>query len=606
MAGKRHQNGRAWTSFFAAGVAMTGLLVHPSSIHAQDSSLLELRQASSNASERRGREDAAMTRERDRAPLGQSRSPFTRDSEALTPSERELLRELYQEGETVDRLDSEEYGRPEPEEPETKTKTFDIFAGPGDAADTLDPYQTQSPVAPVEAIAPGGLDEDDDTPLAVEDYETEAAYPSLRSAAEPVGRVDEDRVDEDRANDEFGNPPLAAGVAGETLSTNSLLNSNSRARTVESIIRPALQDKPFAPVGLRAGTLTIYPELYQGAGVTTNIDRRAGGESGAFSQTDLKVRALTNWSRHEGELNGRLAYRRDFGGFGDPNNPEAALDGRLRLDLGALTSATMRGAIAYRRDDDIDLGSALGSVRPEILSGSIGAELSHEIARTTLTGGVTLAREHYLSTIAGTRDQSYTTATATARAAFGVSPAIKPFIETSLGRRILDEQGEIDADATIPSLRAGLQLDLAEKIRGEVAAGYAWSIPEQGATSSAPTIDANLTWSPRRGTDLVFAARTVFEPEDVGGSTANYEASIALIHSLNARLDLEGTLTAALERNDTAARDPLSLAAEVGFTYWLNRTLALSGSYDYEKSFEAVPSQDWSANTVTVGLRIQR
>ena len=612
MAGKRHQIGGARTSFLAAGIALSALFASTHHLHAQDSALRDIRQVPSAPRDRltkgsADRESAEAVRQRDRAPLGQSRSIFTEKSEALTPAERELLRELYQEGETVDRLDGEEFSSPEPEAPQAES--VDIFAGPEEdddpldpyGSDALDPYGTGSPVEPIGATTPQRRAGEEDASLAETLDTGDGVNPSFRSSSEPAGRIGDERE-----NAIAGNPPLTAGVAGETLGADSLLNANSRVRALESIVRPRLQDRPFAPVGLRAGTLTLYPELYQGAGASTNLDKRADGESGAFSQTDLKVRALTDWSRHEGELNARLSYRREFGGTGDPNDPEAALDGRLRLDLGDLTTGTLRGAIAYRRDDDVELGTGLGSEKPEILSSSIGAELSREIARMTLTGGVTLAREHYLSTLPGARDQSYTTATATARAGYRLSPAIQPFVETSLGRRILDEQGLIDADATIPSLRAGLELDLAEKVRGEVAAGYAWSIPEEGETTGAPTIDANLTWSPRRGTDLVFAARTRFEPEEIGGSTATYEASIALLHSLNARLDLEATLTAELERTEGAVKDPLGLAAEVGFTYWLNRTLALSGSYEYEKSFEAIPGQDWAANTVTIGLRIQR
>ncbi|MER0238733.1 outer membrane beta-barrel protein [Fulvimarina sp. MAC8] len=563
----------------------------------------DLRQVPSAPRDRFEREGVNETSDRDREPLGQRSSLFMKNNEALTTSERELLRELYQEGATVDRLDDEEYGRPEPEEAkEPESQDFDIFAGREESSDTLDPYEADAPAAPAGAVAPEKRrDEDDESSLTTEEDETSDAFSPLRSAVEPARPVSEEQDDP-----ELGNQPLAAGVAGETLSSNSLLGENNRARAIERILRPKLDDKPFAPVGLRAGTLTIYPELYQGVGVTTNIDEKAGGGSGAFSETELRIRAETDWSRHEGELNGRLTYRRDFGGEEDPNNPEAALDGRLRLEFGALTNGTLRGAIAYRRDDEVDLGADLASGTPEILSGSIGAELSHEIARTTLTGGVTVAREHYITTVPGIPDPSYTTATATARAAYGLSPAIQPFVETSVGRRMFDEKGLINADATIPALRTGLQLDLAEKVRGEVAAGYAWSMPEEGETTSAPTVDATLTWSPRRGTDLVLEARTIFEPKDSGTSTANYEASLGLLHALNAQLDLNATLTAELETSEGPQKDPLGLAAEVGFTYWLNRTLALSGGYEYEKRFEPDPSEDWAANTVTIGLRLQR
>ncbi|EAU43343.1 hypothetical protein FP2506_10876 [Fulvimarina pelagi HTCC2506] len=568
-------------------------------VFSQETSLGEIRGAYTSSHSRLGTERPNDAADRDRMALGQRRQILFERDEALSIEEGELLRELYQDERSIDRLDDDEYGQDEPVP--AQTDDFDVFAGPEGSPNTVDPFGNDLVSKPISAVPPDQGERLVDEPFGPQYNETADGVLRSRTASDPAGPVRETRQDF-----MLGNPPLAAGIAGETLSSDTLLDDNSRARALERIVRPVREEAPYAPVGVRAGTLTIYPELYQAAGATTNIDEKAGGKAGAFSETEIGLRAVTDWTRHAGELNGRLRYRRDFGGEDDPNDPEASLDGRMELDFGALTSATLRGAIAYRRDDEIDLGTGLAEGTPEILSGSLGAEVRREIGRAALTGGVTVAREHYLSTVPGTPDLSYTTATATARAGYELSPAIKPFAEASIGRRFYDETNVSDADATIPAVRAGLELDLTEKVQGEIALGYAWSMPEEGETTSSPTIDANITWSPRRGTDLVFAARTQFDPEAAGVSSADYEASIGLLHALSAKVDLNGTLRAELETTEGSQNDPLGLAAEVGFTYWLNRTLALSGSYEYERRFEADPADDWDANTVIVGLRLQR
>ncbi|RFC65000.1 hypothetical protein DYI37_03800 [Fulvimarina endophytica] len=493
-------------------------------------------------------------------------------------------------------------------EDESAATGFDIFAGPSSqpapnraptasASDPASPEQAgEAEPRTVEASQslPGGRD-----PLA-----TGAVAPLPGDAAGPAARQNP------RAQT-FANAPLLPGISGEALPVDSLLRTVSPAQAIERIVRPAEAD-PFAPVGLRAGSVLIYPELTQRLGLSSNLEREAGGKGGAFSETSLEMRALTDWARHGAELNARLTYRRNFAGR-EKDDPEAAVDGRIDLDLGALTSATLRGALSYRRENELDpVVDVGGATRPEILTSSLGGEISHEFGLGTLTGGATLAREHYLSNAPGIPDLSYTTATANLRAGYDLSPALSPFVEGSLGKRIFDDENRIGGDATISSIRTGLAVDIAQKLRGEVGLGYAWNAPESGETSSAPTIDANLTWSPRRGTDIVLAARTAFSPEAGGGSSIDYETSIALLHAVNNHLDLNGSVRAIVETADDLpavsfqGSDPFGLAAEAGFTYWINRSLSLVGLYEYERRYEALDENDWSANTVSLGVRMRR
>ena len=564
--------------------------------------------------------------------LGRSRSD-------LTPEDRIRLRRLETESAARGASSDAGYLPPDPtEQPDEADEAtpgesgtsgprnggFDLFAGPGGEPVANDPAGRARPVAPSRSMsaATGPLDSaaSDTLPALrgpANDFSSDDAadrYTFRRGPSEPVDPISREAEGE-RADGE-ANPPLQAGVAGETLGAVSLLRTNRPALAVERILRPeASADSPFAATGIRAGNFVLYPELSQRFGASSNLQEEPGGASGAFSETELSLRLLSDWSRHESEINGRLTYRRNFSG--EPvDRPEAALDGRLSLDIDRLSSATLRGALRYRRDDNDRPGLAFDPVAQDdsdVLSASVAAEYAREIGRLRLTGTGTIAREAYLTQPAGLPDESYTTTTAALRAGYQVSPAFQPFVETSLGRRFFDESrigpDGVERDTVIPSLRAGIAIDIEEKLRGEVALGYAWSRPDDGRAkdTDSPTIDANLTWSPQRGTDVVMSTRTSFQPETTGlSATATYDASLGVLHALNSRVDLNGALVAKLENSSLADADEWELGGEFGFTYWLNRTLSFTGLYAYRDHDADRASEAWDAHTVSLGIRLRR
>ena len=379
---------------------------------------------------------------------------------------------------------------------------------------------------------------------------------------------------------------------------------------------PIAENDPFAPVGIRAGSFVLYSTLEQGIGASSNLSRSAGGESGLFSETIASARLLSDWSSNEAELNALASYRRNFSGELE-SEPNLSLDGRYRLDIDRLTTATLRGAIAYRQEDPIDLDVTDSvSDRPDIFTYSAGANLERQFGRTTASLDASAIRQTKTQSVRadGSRDldESYTTLTTALRAGYEISPALQPFVEGGLGYRIFDEDttpaGQ-ERNSTIPSLRAGLAFDLGEKFLGEVATGYAWNLPNDDGLpdSGSPTFDGRLAWSPQRGTDVVLTASTAFDPDTDGSGTSTlYEGSLALRHRLTHRTDLTSTLSAAYRDSKIDSEIETSYAAEAGFTYWLNRTLAFTGLIRHEELDSHQDRDDFTADSVRIGLRLQR
>ena len=405
---------------------------------------------------------------------------------------------------------------------------------------------------------------------------------------------------------------------------------------------PLSADDPFAPVGIRAGRFTLFPVLEQSVGYSDNLSADPKGEAGVFSQTALSARLLSDWSRHEAEINAAAVYRRNFNGSPE-DEPRFDLDGRLRLDIDRDLSATLRGAFAYDRDDEAG-GGADGDSN-DVFASSLGAELRREVGRSSLSATVDAVREDrsdgddalplggdegpvlgedadlalQAASVPGEAgsqrnlaepEQSFTTYTAGLRAGYSFAPLLKPFVAGSVGRRVFDENhdaGGFERASTIEALRAGLAFDLSEKLYGEVAFGYAWNVPDSGAlpTTQSPTVDASLNWSPRRGTDVALTASTFFDPDDTNLTTSTrYRAGLAVRHRARARLDLNGEVFA--DYRDSDVTPETTVAVQGGFTYWLNRQLAFISLVRHERLDSEAKGGDYTANSIRVGLRFQR
>ncbi|WP_185983418.1 outer membrane beta-barrel protein [Aureimonas mangrovi] len=381
-------------------------------------------------------------------------------------------------------------------------------------------------------------------------------------------------------------------------------------------LRPSIplgEEDPFAPDGLRAGRFLLFPVLEQEVGVSDNLDAAPDSQSGAFTETRLSARLLSDWSRHEAQINATAAYRRNFGGEAE-EDPRLGLDGQMRIDINRELTALLRGAVSYAREDPI-LADPLLNVedRPDVLTYSFGAELRREAGRSSLafTGDIVREERDVDGITSGTDD--FSTASLGLRAGFDISPALQPFVAASIGSRFFDEDSPItggNRDSRIPALRGGVAFDFGEKLSGEAAIGYAWNVPEDDGlpTIGAPTFDVALNWSPRRGTDLALTAATFFDPDSSSLSTSTvYETALALQHRVTTRTLLNGRLSAAFRNREGAGSiDDTTYAAQVGLEHWLNRTMALTALARHELLESDFAPAEYTANSVRVGVRFQR
>lgn len=391
---------------------------------------------------------------------------------------------------------------------------------------------------------------------------------------------------------------------------------NQRENNVDGV-RSNFGD-PYEPTGIRVGTFILRPALTQNLG----YERRKTGDtstSRTFSQTDIRGSLTSDWSRHQLTIDAEGIYQRNISGVGE-TEPQLRLNGDLRLDLSDDTIANITAGYAFERESSSDPNAVNGaSVQSGLQTLTGGAKVTRDFGMIRGTVGADVERRTYGSATLsdGSKlslsDRNYTEGTLTGRVGYELSPALIPYLEASVGRSFYDEKQDslgYERSATTLGGRAGVEVDLGEKLRGDLGLGYKRAAFEDSrlAALKALTIDGSVLWSPQRGTDLRLGLRTELEPSTAAGQSGyvNYGATADLTHEL--RENLVARLSGAYTwRNfpQGASADQNIYLVGAGLTWDINRWLALTGDVSYE-----LARQSGSANTgVTragIGLVLRR
>lgn len=379
------------------------------------------------------------------------------------------------------------------------------------------------------------------------------------------------------------------------------------------------EDDPFGAQGIRIGSFTLRPSMEQGITATSNADSSFDGKSAVLSETTLRFNAASDWENHSATAWGYGIFRKTLSGQ-EIEDAQGRVEGTLDLDLDHDWRAVARlGYEAAPETADspvVIVGTASQPLR-QTFNGSLGLLKDIGKLRFGLTGAA--AHDSYgdadLSS-GGTlsqKDRDSTLYTATLRGGYQISPALTPFAELEIGRRAYVHR--IDANGYQRSsnrlgARAGLTLDLGEKLGGEVSAGWIRENfdDDRLAPLSGATIAADLNWSPQRGTVIGLRGDTTLE----GTTTAAESGSILYAARLTVERQVRANLTANAALG-TGWRDYLGTggheliySAEAGMTWWLNRYTGITGRVRHETVTSNLPYRDSRTNSAYLGLTLQR
>lgn len=378
-------------------------------------------------------------------------------------------------------------------------------------------------------------------------------------------------------------------------------------------------DDPFAPLGIRAGSFLLFPTLEQGIGWTSNAGQSPVGESSAFSQTSLRLNALSNWSRHGASIEADGTYRKSIDGD-EFSEFEGGVSGEVLLDFANQLNARLAAGYRVRPESDSSPEAIAGTVDEPLrhtFTGSAGATKEFGRLRLGVTGDVERAifgdAELTDGTVVSQSDRDATLATVSLRAGYEISPALRPFVEAEIGRRVYDER--LDSDGFARSAdrygaRAGVELDLRDKLRGEFSAGWLTERPDDDRLQaiSGLALEGNLAWSPVRGTVVELSGSTAVEGSTTAGDTGSllYSGSLALRRELRSNLTGIALIGADLRDYAGSGDRDVVLRGEASLTWWMNRYAGVTGRVRHEIQESTLPDRDYEETSVYLGLTLQR
>ncbi len=439
---------------------------------------------------------------------------------------------------------------------------------------------------------------DDDGAIVPQQEPVGARRNTAEQPAEQVGLVDED-----------GNvTPLA----------------NVRVQRIQSGVGAVPRDDdPFAPLGLRVGTFSVFPTVTETIGYTSNADFFENGEESFFSQTEARVTFNSNWSVHDlrGEVGG--SFQEFFNG-----NSESlpTFDGnvQLRLDVDSSTTATVGTDVSLTTENAVSDNLSLSGVafvddRPVVYrtggfvevertggryTGSLRGSFDNEtFGDADLSDGTTLDQGDRNNTLFQLRG----------RLNYEASPIVQPFVQATVGRTIfndsVDRNGN-ERDSTTLALRTGIAFNQGEKLNGDIAVGYSIERFEDSALRDLDgfTIDGTINWSPQDLTTVTATASTSF-----AGSTSlneagsiTYSGTLGVTRDVRANLSLNARVLASFTDNEDSGRQDTNYQFETGAEWRLNRSWAFIGRLGYETSDSTEEGSSFDAYTARLGLRWQR
>ncbi|ULR44677.1 outer membrane beta-barrel protein [Rhizobium sp. K102] len=371
--------------------------------------------------------------------------------------------------------------------------------------------------------------------------------------------------------------------------------------------------------GIPLGTFVLRPSVTQSINTETTKDGNTR-QRRAFLETDAAATLTSDWGRHQLSVTSEGAWQRNISGEGE-EQPSFKINGDLRLDLPQDTVAHLTaGYNFYREDTDDPDAIANATQQSDVQEFSAGASVQRDFGILRGTTALALTRSIYSdATLASgatvaLSDRNQTTGTLRGRVGYELSPALIPFIEATIGRTLYDETRDsagYERSGHSYGAKAGVEVDLGEKLKGEVGVGYERADFEDNRLSSidTATLDASLLWSPIRGTDVNLDLQTSIQPTTTAGESGYVSHALTTTVTHQLRDNLVGTIIGGVVwrdyPTDSTVNDELVYTAATGLTWNINRYLDLTSTLGYELTTrkEGSDSQQWRAG---LGLKLKR
>ncbi|MFN3671758.1 MAG: outer membrane beta-barrel protein, partial [Bosea sp. (in: a-proteobacteria)] len=384
--------------------------------------------------------------------------------------------------------------------------------------------------------------------------------------------------------------------------------------------RPAVEEDPYAPLGLRLGSVTLRPAITNSIGYDTNPQRVSGAprNGSAFSRHEGEIGVQSDWNVHEltGQLRGGyFNYFRDS----DASRPDA--DGTLALRLDATRDTRIlletRARLDTQRPGSPDLNAPVQG-RPQIYQYGGSAGVSHDINRLQLTLRGSVDRSDYEDATLtngaklSQKDRNQTQYGVRLRASYELTPGLRPFIQGEADTRQFDQARDSSGYArssTGLTGRVGSTFELSRLVTGEISVGYQDRAYDDNRLKNLRGLvgDAAVIWQPTPLTTVTLRGTSELGDTTIAGSsgTTARRATLEVAHALRRNLTVTGF--GSISRTDYEGQGLREDLASYGarLDYKLTRSVSIRASFTQERLISTAQGSDYTANIAQVGLRLQ-
>jgi hypothetical protein len=384
--------------------------------------------------------------------------------------------------------------------------------------------------------------------------------------------------------------------------------------------RPPVDDDPFGPVGIRAGSFVLRPAIEVMTGYDTNPARRAVAAKGSTQLTVApELLARSDWERHQLDIaiHGNYNYYPEVR-FADRPNVDARANGRI--DVTRDTRIDVEGRYVLSTDYPGSPNIAADFAKLPIYT-DVGATLGvgQRFNRFDLSLKGTIDRIDWQNSLltdgstSSNADRDYNQYGAQLRGGYEITPGVKPFAEVDADTRIHDlaiDRTGADRDSNGLAAKVGTAFEFTRTLTGEISVGYLTRLYQDPNLPDvrAPLLDASLIWAATGLTTIKFAARTAVDESvlpDVSG-VLHHDNGIEISHALRRWLITTVKFGYGIDDYIGSIRQDHRYLASLGVAYKLNRDLWLKSELRQEWLVSNIPLSNYAATIALIGLRLQR
>ena len=394
----------------------------------------------------------------------------------------------------------------------------------------------------------------------------------------------------------------------------------------------AVDQDPFAPIGVRAGVFTLFPAVELTGGYDTNPSHVPGGRGSSVLTIAPELTVRSDWERHalNADIKGSyISYGETFGTNADgsitgvPNSLDRpSLDGRVngRFDVDSHSHFDGEGRLLIGTDNPGSPNIQAGLARLPIVT-TVGSTLGYtqSFNRLEVSAKGTFDRSTWqASTLtdgetSGNDDRNFNQYGGALRGSWDLKPGIKPFIEIDADTRIhdltFDRNGE-QRDSNGVAAKIGTTFEFTRKLTGEASVGYLTRQYVDPALSGIGgiTMDASLVYAATALTTVTATAKSTVNEVIVQGVSGDFSRDFGLQIDHSFRRWLIGTAKFGYGIDDYVGipRIDQRWYASIGMVYKLNRDMQLKGEIRRDWINSNTPGVDYVADQFLLGLRLQR